>query len=329
MATESSNNPLEKVTPELVGMSQSDALKYLELPEDANDFQMDEAFWKLSKRARNIKDDKQRDQRIIDLSYAYDVATGKEAKRLEALKAREAAKKYFGRTKEEWGVYFGYTWYRYLLAIVGIICICMICYRVFFTPDEDISVLSVGHFDVDVEVMENRLKHAGMENPFVNCSNLVVPNDEGEMNGSYADMTSSVLFVSNPDIVVTDEKTCKFFFEQFQDLSLLYDNLEMQIGSEAYSKIEPIYCTEYEAGLLSVEYLESQAMDADRDELLTMSHDRILIGFKITDEELIKELGYYNLWPKTEATLVIGIGVGCKDRATSESIIVSILSEVK
>lgn len=328
MADDNTNNPLDKVTSELVGISKEDALKYLELNDDANEFLIDEAFWKLSKRIRSEKDDSIREQKMLDLSYVYDVATGKEEKRLEALRTREAAKKYFGKTKEEWKVYFGYTWYRYLIVIIILICLGSIIYRMAFTPEEDLSVLSVGHFEVDVDVMENRLKNQGMVNPFVNSSNLVVPNDEGEVNGSYADMTSSVLFVSNPDIVITDEPTTKYFFDQFQDLTMLYEELEDKIGSEAFSKIEPVYCTEYEAGVLSIEYLESQAMDADRNELVSLSHDRILIGFKITDESLIKRLGYYNLWPKKEATLVFGIGTNCVDRSRAESVIISILSEV-
>lgn len=329
MADNTTNNdPLAKVTPELIGMSKEDALKFLELPLDANDFAIDEGFWKLSKRTRSIKDEAEREQKMIDISYAYDVATGKEEKRIKALEQRAAEKKYFGKTKGEWGVYFGYTWYRYLIALVAIICIIAIVYRVVFTPDEDIAVLSVGHFEVNVDVMEDRLKNEGMKNPFVNNSNLVVPNDQGEMNGSYADMTSSVLFVAQPDIVVTDEMTVKYFFEQFQDLSIYYEGLEEQIGSEAFSKIEPIYCTEYEAGVLSMEYLESQAMDTDRNELLTMSHDRMLIGLMIKDETLIKKLGYFNLWPNSEATLVFGIGAGCDDRAQSERILTSIFSEL-
>lgn len=328
MAENEHKEPNSGVTPELIGMSVEDALKYLELPLDANDYQIDEAFWKLSKNARSIKDDSEREQRMLDLSYAFDVATGKEAKRLKAMEERAAAKKYFGKTKEEWGVYFGYTWYRYLLVIVGIICVCHIGYRMIFTPNEDISILSIGHFDVDVGVMEERLKNKGFENPFVNTSNMVVPNDEGEVNGSYADMTSTVLFAANPEIVITDEMSCKYFFDQFQDLSMFYNDLSVRLPKETMDKIEPIYCTEYENAMLSVEYLESMAMDVDRSELAEKSHEEILIGLKITDASLIRRLGYVNLWPKTEPTLVFGIGQSCKDRTKCEEVIKQILLEV-
>lgn len=317
-----------KVSPELIGMSKADALKYLELADDAGDYQIDEAFWKLSKNARKIKDDSERDQRIIDITYAYDVATGKEEKRIKALQERAAAKKYFGKTAAEWKVYFGYTWYRYLIVLFIIVCIGMIVYRIAFAPDEDVSVLSIGHFDCDVEVLENRLKDEGMKNPFVNTSNLVVPNDQGEMNGSYADMTSAVLFASEPDIVITDEMTAKYFFDQFEDMSLIYEHLQTNVSPDILSKIEPVYCTEYEALLISVEYLESQHMEADRDELVSASHDKVLIGLKITDEDLIRKLGFLNLWPESPATLIIGLGTNCRDFNECEEIITSIVNEV-
>lgn len=322
------NNPNQGVTSELIGMSAEDALKYLELPSDANESQIDDAFWKLTKNARSIKDDALREQRLADLSYAFDVATGKEARRIKAMEERAATKKYFGKTKEEWGVYFGYTWYRYLIVIVGIIIVLSIGYRMFFTPKEDISILSIGHFDADVEVMENRLKDSGFVNPFVNTANTVVPNDEGESNSSIADMTSSVLFASSPEIIITDEKSCKYFFEQFQDLSVFYESLRNSLSSEVFEKIEPIYCSEYEKGLISVEYLESMKMEADRSELDEMSQEQIIIGLKVTDTTFIKKLGYTNLWPKTEPTLVIGIGHSAKDNAKCEKVISDMLMEL-
>lgn len=316
-----------KVTPELIGMSKAEALKYLDLTEDAGDYQIDDAFWKLSKNARKIQSDEEREQRIIDITYAYDVATGKEERRIKALKEREAAKKYFGKTAAEWKVYFGYTWYRYLIVLALLICIGMVVYRMAFTPDDDVSVLSVGHFDCDIEVLENRLKDEGMKNPFVNTSNLVVPNDQGEVNGSYADMTSAVLFASEPDIVITDEMTVKYFFDQFVDLSLIYEHMQTSLDAETLSKIKPVYCSEYESLLISIEYLESQNMEADREELQNASQQIVLIGFEITDEDLIRKLGFLNLWPDSPATLIIGIGTNCRDFNACEEIITSIASE--
>lgn len=322
-------NTNSNVSPELIGMSKEEAFKYLELSPDANDFELDDKFWQLSKRIRNIEDQAEMNQKMTDLSYAYDVATGKEEARLKALAEREAAKKYFGRTAEEWKVYFGYTWYKYLIAIVAIIAVGMICYRVFFTPDEDIAVMEVGHFEADAGLMELRLKQEGFKNPYCTCVDYVAPNSEGVQGNMYNEMTATVLFTSNPEVIITDTVSYGYCFGQFADMEYFYEELKNELPVEVFTKITPVYYSEYEAVKLSVEYQEnSNTGEVDRSELDTASQEQILIGIKITDQEAMERLGLRSLWKQEPKDMIIGLGTNGDNRTGGETVIRMILSEL-
>ena len=314
---------------ELIGMSKEQALEYLGLKTDANDFEIDDKFWQLSKRARGIEDDKEREQKIIDITYAYDVATGKEEARIKALKEREAEPKFLGKTKAEWKNYFGYTWYKYLIVLLIIVCAVLIVKRVVFTPEEDIGMLSVGHFSVDTDIMDARLRDYGFKNPYVVEVDLAVPNDQGQSTNIYASQSSQVLFLSNPEIVVTDEATMLYFFGNLSDMSSYYDELKEELPEETLSKITPIYYSEYEAELNSIEYQKSQgAEEIDYSDLEAASQEKILCGLEIKDTELMTELGYKNLWPKSEATLIFSIGVNGDNKEEAQKFLTTILKEV-
>lgn len=318
-----------KVSQELIGMSREDALRYLELPENANDYEIEERFWQLSKRSRAIKDDAERIRQMNDLSYVLDVATGREEARLKALADREAAKKYFGKTAEEWKVYFGYTWYKYLLVLIGILVIGALLYRIFFTPDEDISVISVGHYQSDPTLMEVRLKDEGFKNPYCTNVDYVAPNDEGQTGNMYNEMTASVILASNPDIVITDELSYIYQFGQFADMGYFYDELKEELPADKFSKITPVYCSEYDAVEKSIEYQEkSDTGEVDRSDLQTANTEEIMVGLKIEDEALIYDLGFKTLWRDMPEHMIISFGVNGTHRSSAEGVIKGILNEL-
>ena len=103
------NNCGAEVSSDIVSMTREQALEYLGLPANANDFMIDEKFWKLSKNIRgdNTPEGK---QKIADLSAAYDIATGRRDERVHKAEQREQARKIFGKTGDEWRTYFSYTW---------------------------------------------------------------------------------------------------------------------------------------------------------------------------------------------------------------------------
>ena len=314
---------------ELIGMSKEKALEYLGLKPDANDFEIDDKFWQLSKNARGISDDKEREQKIIDITYAYDVATGKEQERIRALREREAEPKYLGKTKGEWKNYFGYTWYKYLIVIFIIVCAVLIVKRIIFTPDEDIGVLSVGHFKVDTDIMDARLRDSGFKNPYVAEVDIAVPNDQGQTSNAYASQSSSVLFLSNPELVVTDEATLLYFYGNMADMAPYYEELKEELPAETLEKITPVYYSEYDAELLSVKYQEDQgAGNIDYSDLEAASQEPVLVGLEIKDEDLMTALGYKNLWPSSDATLIFSFGVKGDNKEEAPKFLTSILREV-
>ena len=318
-----------KVSDELIGIEKDEALKYLGLDSDANDYEIDEKFWQLSKRARVIKDDAEREQKMVDLSYVFDVATGKEQARLKALAEREAEPKFLGKTKGEWKNYIGYTWYKYLIVIVAVVCLFFIVKRVIFTPKEDIAVLSVGHFLVDGDNIEARLLDFGFKHPYVADVDLAVPNDQGQTNNAYAETSSSVLFLSNPEIVVTDEATVYYFYGNMDDMTNYYEALKDQLLDQAYEKITPIYYSEYESVELSIKYQEDMgAGNIDYSELETADRTKKLIGLEVKDPEFIEKMGYTNKWPKSEPTLVFSFGIKGDNKKPAEEYLTSLLKEL-
>lgn len=322
-------DPTKEVSKELIGMSKEEALKYLELPFDANDYEIDDKFWQLSKRLRTIKDEPERKQKMVDLSYVYDVATGKEEARLKALQEHDAAPKFLGKTKAEWKNYVFYSWYKYLIGVVIIVVAVILVKQIFFTPDEDVAVLSVGHFNVDVEVMEAKLLEAGFEHPYVTCVDLAVSNDQNQTTTSYAESSATVLFLSEPELVVMDEATVFYFYGNLGDMSAYYEDLKLELSDEVLNKITPIYFSEYEAVKLSIDYQEKLgSTEIDYSDLETADRSKVLIGLEIKDKELINKLGYTNLWPESEDTLVFCFGNKGDNMDPSKSFLTSILKEV-
>ena len=94
------NNCGAEVSSDIVSMTREQALEYLGLPANANDFMIDEKFWKLSKQYRGDNSPEGK-QKIADLSAAYDIATGRRDERVQKAQQREMERKYFGKTGDE------------------------------------------------------------------------------------------------------------------------------------------------------------------------------------------------------------------------------------
>ncbi len=327
--------PEMKPSSSVTSMTKEEAIKYLGLPADANDYAIDEKFWKLSKRYRGMAPDYRNEeglsseQLLTDLSAAYDIATGACEARQKALEVRASEKKFFRKTAGEWKNYFGYTWLKWLVVIAISICVINIGYHAVFKKGYDTGIISIGHFYADTSVVESYLTtNLGYTNPYINAVDLVVLNDQDQVTDVYAEETASTLFLSVPDVIVTDDATLKYYYDECVDLSDFYEELRATLPAEVFGKITPIYCSESEYHKLTADYLEAMNMDSDPDdENATYSETSVLIGLEINDPDVINALGYENKWPSYEPSLVFSIYTGCNSQDNAKKIITSILSD--
>lgn len=316
------------VSEEVLAMTKQEAIEYLGLPADANDFAIDDKFWQLSKRYRGDTSEEGK-KKLADLSAAYDIATGQRDKREQALKIRESRKKFLGKTADEWKNYFYYTWYKYLIAIVLIILGCNLLYTIIFTPRIDASVVSIGHFVIEGQYYEDKLKDMGFRNPFINYVDMVVPNDQDQSAEAYSNQEAATIFLTYPNVIVTDPMTCKYYFGQYADCTELYNELRGKLSAETFASLTPIYCSEVEYQEIMQAYHEYyEAVTDEEIDLEEYSDEEIMIGIEIDNEDYITQLGYINLWPQSETALVFSINSESMNLDDSKRIITELLIEM-
>lgn len=313
-------------------MTREQALIYMGLPLNVNDFAIDEKFWVLSKQIRgdNTPEGK---QKIADLSTAYDIATGRRDERTKKAQERELEHKFLGKTGDEWRTYFSYTWYKYLLAIILIILAGNLIHSMISNPGYDSGVLSIGHFENESDYLERFMTaRLGFENPMITTVDIVVPNEQGQTQQAYADQTASTLLLSCPNVLVFDEVTMPYYYSNLSDVSSLYNFLRDNLSYEQFSKLRPIYLSERQAQEVMVEYeIEYGAEGAVAVEDIDLSaYDStpVMVGIMLTDEEAISALGYSNLWPDYEPSLVFCVYNQTMDYGDSELIVMQLLRSV-
>lgn len=318
-----------KTSDGISSMTRQEALEYMELPANANDFEIDERFWKLSKQIRgdNTPEGK---QKIADLSAAYDIATGRRDERVHKAEQREQARKIFGKTGDEWRTYFSYTWYKYLILILLLILGGNLIYTIVTRQGYDSGYVSIGHFSNDSDYIEKFLTtRLGFRNPMVSVVDIVVPNDQGQTQQAYADQTASTLMLSMPNVLVFDEVTMPYYYGGLQDVSSLYQFLRENLTDDQFAKLRPIYMSERDAQEVLMEYELTYGAEMTVDDDLTIYDDTpVMVGILLTDEEAISALGYQNLWPEYDDSLVFCIYYQTMDLNDSEIIIMQLLRSV-
>ena len=215
---------------DLEKMTKEEALEYIVLPSDADDFIIDEKFWKLSKQYRGDNSPEGK-QKIADLSAAYDIATGRRDERVQKAQQREMERKYFGKTGDEWRTYFSYTWYKYLIGVILLFLLGNIIYTMITKPGYDSGILSIGHFSNESEYIEDFMTtRLGFTNPLVGFVDIVVPHDQGQSQQAYADQSASTLMLSCPNVLVFDEATMPYYYSNLDDVSSLYNFLRENLS---------------------------------------------------------------------------------------------------
>ena len=84
---------------QIASMTKEEALEFLGLPADADKEALENRFWQLSKKYRSLKGDES-EQKLADLSAAYDIASGNRDLRVQAEETRAHEKKFMGKTKD-------------------------------------------------------------------------------------------------------------------------------------------------------------------------------------------------------------------------------------
>ena len=307
-------------------MTRQQAIEYLGLPADADNAAIDDKFYQLTKRYRK-SDDEDAEQKLADLSAVYNIASG----RRDEEKAREIehdqAKKYFGKTKEDWQTFFGYHWIKFVFG-AGIILFIISLINFFFSGGTSCTVISFGNFGHNSYYMTSALELYGYSNPYVASVTYVVPNTEGQENSAYASQTLAAFFSADPNVIVTDEMTYVYYYSQFADLSSVYGILQDELPQEVFDSLTPVYMSELEAYNLTKTYYEQiyemQEYVSEIDES-QLSDEPVLIGFEITDPDMIDKLGYENYWEKQPDTLVFGIYSNTSDMKESVKVLTTIL----
>ena len=316
----------EKTSDQIASMTKEEALEYMGLPADADKDALENKFWQLSKNYRNLPAD-EAEQKLADLSAAYDIAAGNRDLRKQAEEARAHEKKFLGKTKDEWRTYVSYTWKYYVGAVILIIVSASLIWNFFFKPREDCGIISIGNFDNQTEYYNGVVKELGFKYPNLSTFCYVAVSEKEQQADAYTNQAAVATLYSGANVIVTDQSATPYFFEYLTDCTSLYKSLEQALPAEKFAKIKPVYMSEREYKKLIVEYRLGKGMElSDTNiDLSAYSDAKLMIGLMIDDADMIKKLGYTNYWPDKPATVVFGINVMSKDTDASAMIITSVL----
>ena len=315
-----------KPSPEILQMSREEAVSYLGLKDDANDFAIDEKFWQLSKRYRG-DDTPESEQKLADVSCAYDIACGRRDEVRKETQINASRRKFLGKNASEWKTYFSYTWLRWLIIAIAAVCAFLLVKQIFFTKAYDCSVVSFGHFEYDNTNMTASLTAEGYTKPYVTSVDIVVPNDQNQSSNAYADQTFAAVMSSSPDMIVTDDQTYGYYFSYLADMSTVYDDLKDYLPKDVYDSLKPVYMSERDSVELSNSYIEDNVINKDIEDASDYSDTPVMVGLEITDPDMIKKLGYTNLWPDSAPSVVIGMYCDTTDVATCEKVMIAVLGD--
>lgn len=316
----------DTIDPEISKMTREEALDYMELSHDADIKEIDDRFWQMSKKYRG-KDDPESVRMDEEISAVYDIASGRRDRRIEAEKNYESGPKYFGRSKKQWSDIIHYGWKTWLLAAIIIVSSIIIIVGIATNTKSDCSVILFGHMDFDNTFIYDALVAEGITRPYVSSADLVVPNDEDIDQVEYGTEIFNAQFYTNPDVLISDERSYYYYFTVFKDLSPLYDRILDGLTEEAKAGIKPVYMSQREAVEYQNElYTLNNALDAEINDPELFPDDKIMIGVEITDPAIAGKLGVDCLWPSRETKLLLGQCTNSKNDDQTVLVIVSIIN---
>ena len=308
------------------GMTREQALEYMGLGTDADIKEIDDRFWQMSKKYRG-KEDAESKAMEDEISAVYDIASGRRDVRAKEEQMRENEPKYFGRYKSDWKTIIHYNWKNWLLGAVVGISIIVILVGYFLNSQNDCSVLVFGHMYLDNTYMREALEGQGLKNPYVGLADVVVPNDEKIPMDEIGNESFNAQFYTNPDVLISDNRAYMYYFNVYKDIGPLYDKIMAGLSDEAKAGVKPIYMSERE----SVRYKNDMLMeyglgDEDIKNPAEFPDDPILIGFEITDQDVVTNFGVEAKWKSRQTTLMLGQCKNSTDDVMTVKIITSIIN---
>ena len=305
-------------------MTREQALEYMGLGSDADIKEIDDRFWQMSKKYRG-KDDPESMAMEEEISAVYDIASGRRDIRIQEEKQRENEPKYFGRYKSDWQTIIHYNWKNWLLGAVVGISIIVILVGYFLNAKNDCSVLVFGHMYLDNTYMRQALEEQGLKNPYVGLADVVVPNDERIPMDEIGNESFNAQFYTNPDVLISDNRAYKFYFSVFKDLGPLYDRIMAGLSDEAKAGVKPIYMSERESVRYKNDMLQEYGLgEEDIRNPAEFPDDPVLIGFEITDQDVVTNFGVEAKWKSRQTTLMLG---QCKN-STDDDMTVKIITSI-
>ena len=306
-------------------MTKEQALEYMGLAPDANDFAIDEKFWKLSKKYRG-KNDEESEEALSELSAVYNIACGRRDEALAKAKKREESTKVLGKTKDEWKNFFAYSWFKILVITVVVLCFAGIIYSM-FANRYDCSVVAFGHFEVDSNIMEKSFKDSKMKNIYITSVDMVVPNEQEQKKNIYADQTLSSLINTYPNLLMTDGMTYEYYYGYFLDMNYIYENLKTNCADELARYTSPVYLSEYDAFIKTRDYYFAQGVISEEEyyAVESLNREQVLVGLRVTDRKLIDSLGIYDLWPDSDEDLILSVYQDTTDVKVTEQMLENLL----
>lgn len=272
-------------------MTREEALLVFNLSDPITEQEIENRYFILTKRARASEDR----EKSAELAAAYDVLTGRAQQRKEKEILRANAKKYWGKTKDEWKVYFGYTWLRYVLILICVCVVGSIVYGAITRKEEDLKIVAVGHFSADNTILSNYAKEkTGYENPSVSVANAVFTEEiefsEMTMQG---EMVAAAFMATRPEIIITDRVSMPQYLGSLLPMDELYQEILNILPPEMAEKITPV-----RSNLLA--YREMGLMEGEEPEYEPGDDEEYIYGLMITDPELMYGYGFLSLWPPYE-----------------------------
>ena len=287
-------------------MTREQALEYLGLSKDADIKEIDDRFWQMSKKFRG-KDDPESKAMEDEISAVYDIASGRRDVRVKEEEQRQNEPKYFGRYVSDWKTIIHYNWKNWLLGGVVGISIIVILVGYLLNSNYECSVLVFGHMYLDNTYMREALEDQGLKNPYVGLADVVVPNDENIPLDEMGNESFNAQFYTNPDVLISDSKAYLYYFNVFKDIGPLYDQIMAGLSDEAKAGVKPIYMSERESVRYKNDmYLEYGLGDEDIRNPAEFSDDPVLIGFEITDQDVVTNFGIEAKWKSRQTTLLVG-----------------------
>lgn len=297
-------------------MDRAAAFTILGLKETSDAYAVDNRFWQLTKRFRAEKND----EKLLEVTKAYEVASGRAAEKQIEQIAEDTSSKFFGKSTRQWKLFFYYAWWKILLAVLCAVIGVSLAYQMITGGNYDIKVVSIGHFSMDNTFLTDySVDVLGYKKPYITFADLIVDGSDTQNSATIYGAASAAAFLGiDPDVVIFDAKTLPYYLSAVVDMDAYYETLRQTLPKELLDRIKPVTCT-------VKQYRELIAEEGEEIVLSLGDEDTHIYGLQISDPELIAALGYSNSWATQKASLVFSVSCTSTDMVKAQNFITAII----